>query len=525
MSAASDEKPSEPLAAVVSHHHHVKDNPRDRAHVQEDELTLGDIFRNHKAVAWWCFYWAMCAVGWGFDAQINGAMIAVPSFRRDFGYVLDGQAILPANWQTAFNMIGAVGQIFGGFLCSWFADRIGRKNSLLLGIVVCSGGALGEMFSYTREAFLGAKLVIGVGLGFYLTLAPLATSEIAPVALRGFATAGVNLGIAIGQLLSNAVVKAFGERDDRWAYAGPFATQLFFVVFLLAFLPFSPETPWYLARKGKREQALTAIRRLYGSDYDAETKLQLLEATIEEESMSRTGVEPGFLDCFRGTNRLRTGISTGVFLCQHLVGIVFVLGYSTYFFQLAGFDYSRSFDLGVGVTACGVTGNIGSWFVVERFGRRVVFISGMVALTVILLLIGVMDVVPSSAAGWVQASLTVVYAFVYFLTIGAMAFAVLGETSSTVLRAKTISLATATQAICGIVMSIAIPYLVNPDEANLRGKVGFLFGGLAFVASIGSWFYVPELKGKPFDAIDRMFAAKVPPRKMGAYLEQERDYE
>ncbi|KAH7329462.1 maltose permease [Stachybotrys elegans] len=503
------------MEATVSHHD-AKEEKTSDALQQEHDLTLRGILQSHKAIVWWCFFWAMCAVGWGFDAQINGAMISVASFRRDFGYVLDGEAILPADWQTAFNTISTVGQFFGGFLTSFIADRIGRKNSLYIGIAICAGGILGEVFSHTRIAFLFSKLILGFGLGFYLTLAPLMSSELAPVALRGYATAGVNLGIAIGQLLSNAVVKAFGERVDRWAYAGPFATQLFFVVFLVAFLPFSPESAWYLVRRGKKEEALAAIRKMYGAGYDAEKRLVAMEATIEEERLSNSN-EASWVECFKGTNRLRTGISTGVFLCQHLVGIVFVLGYSTYFFQLAGLDVSRSFDLGVGVTACGVAGNIVSWFVVERFGRRVIFVSGMAALTGLLLLIGIMDVVPTSAAGWVQAGATVIYAFVYFLTIGAMAFAILGEASSTSLRAKTMSLATATQALCGLAMNFAIPYMVNPDEGNLQGKVGFIFGGLALVATIGSWFFVPELKGKTFDEIDRLFAAKVPPRKMGSH--------
>ncbi|KAF9878858.1 maltose permease [Colletotrichum karsti] len=496
-------------------HHDPKGGAIAATNRQELDLTVKEVFKNHKAIVWWCFYWAMAAIGWGFDAQINGAMISVESFRRDFGYVLDGEAILPADWQSAFNIISTVGQFFGGFLCSYLADRIGRKNSLLIGIVVCSGGCVGEILSHTRGAFLASKLIFGAGLGFYLTLAPLACSELAPVALRGFATAGVNLGIALGQLLSNAVVKAFGERSDRWAYRGPFATQLFFALFLITFLPFAPETPWYLARKNKLEEAKKSLLKLYGNDYDVDYRLAGIVATIEEEASNRTS-EVGFIDCFKGTNRLRTGISTGVFLCQHLVGIVFVLGYSTYFFQLAGLDVSKSFDLGVGVTACGVLGNMVSWFVVESYGRRKIFISGMACLTGLLLLIGIMDVVPSDGAKWVQASATVIYAFVYFLTVGAMAFAVLGEASSTALRAKTMALATATQAVCGLAMNFAIPYMVNPDQGNLKGKVGFIFGGLSLIGTLGSFFYVPELKGKTFDEIDRLFAAKVPPRKMGS---------
>jgi hypothetical protein len=98
-----------------------------------------------------------------------------------------------------------------------------------------------------------------------------------------------------------------------------------------------------------------------------------------------------------------------------------------------------------------------------------------------------------------------------------VAFVILGETSSPTLRAKTVGLATATQAVFGIVMNFAIPYVVDPNEGNLKGKVGFVFGGLSLVASIGSYFYCPELKGRTFNEINAMFEARVPPRKMGKY--------
>jgi hypothetical protein len=129
-----------------------------------------------------------------------------------------------------------------------------------------------------------------------------------------------------------------------------------------------------------------------------------------------------------------------------------------------------------------------------------------------------MDVVPTGAAKWVQAACTVIYAFIYFLTIGAIAFVLLGETSSPALRAKTTGLATATQGILGIIMNFTMPYMINPNEGNMRGKVGFVFGGLALVASVGSYFYCPELKGRTFNEINRLFEAKVPPRKMGGYI-------
>ncbi|KAF3913382.1 hypothetical protein ABW20_dc0107086 [Dactylellina cionopaga] len=482
----------------------------------EHALTFSYIWKNHRSLIFYSLYWGVSAFGWGFDAQINGAMISVPAFRRDFGYVENGEAILPAKWQTAFNCISTVGGFIGAFICSAISDRFGRKFGLLFGIAFATGGIFGEMFATTNVGFLMAKIVLGFGLAGFLTIGPMATSEITPVVLRGLSTAGINLGIALGQLVSNGVIKGFGDRTDRWAYRGPFAIQLAFITFLLVFFPFVPETPWYLVRKGRIEEATRSFEKLWGGKIDASAKVAAIQAVVAEEE--KTGEKPTLLDCFRGTNLIRTGISMGGFACQHFTGIIFVLGYSTYFFQLAGLDTSRSFDLGVGVTACGFAGNLLSWFVLNSFGRRRIFNYGMIVLTALLLLIGIMDVVPTAAAKWVQAACTVIYAFVYFLTIGAIAFVLLGEVSSPALRASTAALATATQSILGLIFSFAIPYMVNPDEGNLKGKVGFVFGGLAAVATIGSFWYVPELKGRTFAEIDQMFQMRVPPRKMGKYV-------
>lgn len=146
--------------------------------------------------------------------------------------------------------------------------------------------------------------------------------------LRGISTAGVNLGIAIGQLISNGVIKGFGDRTDRWAYRGPFAIQLFFAAFLAAGLIFAPESPWWLARRGRAEDAKKSLRKLYGPNIELDIKIAAMQVTIDKELSEKKGT---LLDCFRGTNLLRTGISCGVFACQHLVGIIFVLGYRSVF--------------------------------------------------------------------------------------------------------------------------------------------------------------------------------------------------
>lgn len=372
----------------------------------------------------------------------------------------DGSWIIPAGWLSAFNVVSSVGQFFGGFACSYVSEHVGRKKSLLVGVFLVTGGIFGETFSTSRAAFVVSKTILGVGVGFYLTLGPITCSEIAPTVLRGLSSAGVNLSIAIGQLLSNAVVSGFGNRDDIWTFRAPFLTQLFFSIFLSIGSLLSLESPWYLVRVGKLEEAKAVLLSLYGSDLEASDKLVGIQQTIAEEE---TFVSVSYIGAFKGTDRVRTLISTGVFACQHAVGIIFILGFSTYFFQLAGLSTQNSLDLGVGVTACGVAGNICSWFIVNRLGRRPIFLGGMSACTTILLLIGILDVVPTGPAKWAQSALTVIFSFVYFMTVGAVAFVLLGEVSSLALRARTTALATATQAVFGIIMFFAVPYMVNPD--------------------------------------------------------------
>lgn len=58
---------------------------------------------------------------------------------------------------------------------------------------------------------------------------------------------------------------------------------------------------------------------------------------------------------------------------------------------------------------------------------------------------------------------------------------------------------------------------VNPDKANLKGKVGFVFGGASLLGTVWAYFYVPELKDRTFQEIDWLFHHKVPPRKMGGF--------
>ncbi|OCF35467.1 hypothetical protein I316_03019 [Kwoniella heveanensis BCC8398] len=289
---------------------------------------------------------------------------------------------------------------------------------------------------------------------------------------------------------------------------GTSALQWIFPVMIILGLPFSPESPWYLIRQSRIEASSAVLARLGAKNIEVEVK-QLQETIALEDYYA---ISSSYMDCFRGTNRRRTAIALMVFVLQQIVGVIFVLGFSTYFFQLAGFDVARSFDLGVGVTGIGVVGNLAAMFGVNRFGRRSLFLWGMLGCTVVNLLLGISSFPFTAAARWVQASLTLVFALIYQGTIGPLGYVILSEVPAAKLWSKTVGLGIFLNSICGIIANIVIPYLVNPNEANLGGKVGFIFGGLGSGGCVWTRLYIPETKGKTVAELDQLFEAQVSSR-------------
>jgi SP family general alpha glucoside:H+ symporter-like MFS transporter len=92
------------------------------------------------------------------------------------------------------------------------------------------------------------------------------------------------------------------------------------------------------------------------------------------------------------------------------------------------------------------------------------------------------------------------------------------EVSSLRLRAKSLAIGTAFNYLYAMFWSIVLPYLFNNDQANLGGKVGFVFAGTGVLFWAIVWWDAPETRGRTFEEIDEMFEMKVPARKFEKHV-------
>ncbi|KAK3064763.1 hypothetical protein LTS18_004211 [Coniosporium uncinatum] len=499
------------------------DVPRDEAVLEavEAEKSLGFVaaVRLYPKAIGWSVFFSLGVVMLAFDPQLLGNLYATPAFQRDFGYEYEGEYIISAAWQSGLSMGNPVGQCVGALLAGYPMEWFGRKKTFAACVFGTCCCVFFQFFARSLEVLLTGELLGGLVLGAYVVIAPAYASEVCPMALRGQLTSYINLCFVMGQLLANGVTAGTSKLSSHWAYSIPFALQWFWILVIIPGLPFAPESPWWLVRNGRLEEAEWSLQRLASAKVDVQATLAVIVETDRLEQAMEAGST--YLDCFHKVNRRRTEISVGVYCTQVLSGI-YLVNYATYFFQQAGLPTERAFDMGIGFLAVGFLGTVTSWFLLLHFGRRTIFASGLALLAVLQLVIGILDCVPSRPAAviWTQSSLMVVWNFFYDLSIGPVCFVIICECSATKVRANTIAIATAVQAVLGIVMTVAIPYLINPDEANLQGKLGFFFGGLAVLCWVWAYLRVPETVGRTFEELDVMFERSVPTRKFASYAMQ-----
>ena len=230
---------------------------------------------------------------------------------------------------------------------------------------------------------------------------------------------------------------------------------------------------------------------------------------IEKEIQQGTS----YSDCFKGVDARRTEIVSVTWVIQAFCGSSF-MGFSTYFYENAGLAVTNSFDLNMAQYALGAIGTMASWFLMQRAGRRTLYVWGLAIMFTILLIIGFVGIEPrtNKSASWAIGSLLLFYTFIYDLTVGPVCYSLVAEISSTRLKAKSIVLARNFYNMAGIINNIITPRMLNPTAWDWGAKSGFFWAALCFLCLAWTYFRLPEPKGRTYGEIDVLFERRVSAR-------------
>ncbi|THY92057.1 general substrate transporter [Aureobasidium pullulans] len=483
------------------------------AETREHEMGMWEAVKSYPWACLWAFIMCFTIVMESFDMFLNGNFVALGAFQQNYGVmVAAGEFSIPTKWQSALFQAGQCGAFVGVFLAGPITNRIGYRWTTILGLILMILTIFVSFFANSLALLVVGQALEGIPWGFFIANSPAYASEIVPLALRGACTATLQMSWSIGSIIVAAATYSYNKRNDEWAWRVPIALQWIFPVPLLVLVWLSPESPWWLIRRGRKEEALRSIKRL-GSKREGnnEETLAMMERTVEIEAQA--GGAPKLTDLFKGNDLRRTLITCFIYMSQNFAGNL-IANQATFFFEQAGISPDFAFKLNLINSCLQFVANIISLPLTGWFGRRTIYLYGTAFNATMLFILGICATVKqTNGTNYAQACLGIIISFVYAGTLGPISYSIIAETSSVRLRALSTGVGRAAYYVAEIPMIYLASKLLNPTGWNLAGKCGYVWGSTAVICWLSAYFFLPELKGRSYRELDILFNRKTPARQ------------
>ena len=343
-------------------------------------------------------------------------------------------------------------------------------------------------------------------------LVPLYQSEMSPKWIRGTLVCAYQLSITMG-LLTAAIINIITYKlESSAAYRVPMGLQLIWACVLALGLLILPETPRYLIKRGYKEAAALSLSRLRRLDI---THPALVEELAEIEANHEYEMALGrdtYKSVFCGSPHLgrRTLTGCGLQMLQQLSGVNFIMYYGTTFFN--GASIQNPFLISLIMQVINMVSTLPGLLVVESWGRRNLLIIGAIGMAICQLLIASFTAATGDSQQQAQMQILIIFVAIYIFFFaaswGPVVWVVTSEIYPLKVRAKSMSVSTASNWLLNFGIAYGTPYLVDgsgPGYADLGARVFFVWGAFCIVAVFFVWFMVYETSKISLEQIDEMY--------------------
>lgn len=489
-----------------------------------------------KAVYNWRVYYsaavaASAAIMIGYDSAFIGGTIALSAFTKEFHFASLKPAqvdLLKANIVSCYQA-GAFFGAFFGYPAGYF---LGRKKGIALFAAVFVLGA-GLMLGANGTRGLGliyaGRTLAGLGVGGASNLSPIYCSEISPPAIRGRLVGlyemSWQIGGVVGFWINYGVSEHLKPNHEQWII--PFAVQLIPAGLLFGGIFLTKESPRWLFSVNRREEGiknLEFIRQLPADHIYMQEEIAAMDAAIEHQA-NTIGV--GFWKPFQAvfTNKkvlYRFLLGGSLFMWQNATGINAINYYSPTVFKSIGVTGTNTSLLTTGIFGVikFLVTIVWLFYLIDRTGRRALLMfgafSGSICMWYIAAYIKIADPTHHpTKSGQLSSGGKSAMAFFYLWTAcytpswNGTPWVLNSEMFDQTVR----TLAQAFAASCNWLFNFLIARFTPQMFSAMGYGVYMFFASLMICAGVYVYFLVPETKGIPLEAMDRLFSGGLPARK------------
>jgi len=443
-----------------------------------------------------CFVAALGGLLFGYDTGvINGA---IGPLKAHFSLSPNQEG-----WATGCALVGcALGAAGAGVL----SDGLGRRRVLIASAILFFISAVGTALPRDITTFIIFRIIGGVGVGAASMSSPMYIAEISPARIRGRMVSVNQFAIVTGFLVVYFVNYFIAlQGDSAWneqaGWRWMFGSEALPALLLLVLLFFVPESPRWLTKQGRGEEALAILTRVEGSDYAKTEIVEIKDAIAHESGSIKQLLQPG----------MKIVLVIGIVLAvlQQVTGINVFLYFGTEIFKKMGSETNAALLQTVIVGAVNLSFTIIAIWMVDRLGRKPLMMIGSAGMGISLLGMGL-------AAYCLKTNLWVLafilgYIACFALSVGPVTWVILSEIFPTRIRGRAMAIATVCLWVANYVVSQTFPMMESDPWLIEKFHHAFpfwLYGVFCVVLLVFVWRFVPETKGKTLEEIEKRWTTR-----------------
>lgn len=422
---------------------------------------------------------ALGGVLFGFDLVIISG--TVPFFTRHFNL-----NEFQTGWAVGCINLGAAA---GALVAGKLSDTLGRKKLLMGCALLFALTGAGTGWAGNFPLFILFRMLSGVAVGAAALVCPMYVAEISPAPMRGRMVSFYQLSIVTGILLaylSNYLLLNIGENNWRWMFSSQSVPSLLFLVGLF----FVAESPRWLIRESRTDEAMTVLTRIGGNEYARAEASQIKASFSQETRESVNGL-------FRRDVWPIVFIGIVIAVFSQAVGQNSLFSYAPELFRQAGMAQDSAFLQSIIIGIINFVFTFIAIGTIDKIGRRKLLQYGSALLC--------LDALALSAAFhwqlpgvWVLGCVLMFIA-IYSATLGPVTWVALSELFPNRIRGNALSLATLMLWVANFFTTASFPIMKQYWGLPLT----FMFHAvLCFVYLLFVRARVPETKGKSLEEIE-----------------------
>ncbi|KAJ6016792.1 hypothetical protein N7451_000171 [Penicillium sp. IBT 35674x] len=438
----------------------------------------------------------------GFDGSMMNGLQSLDTWFTYFGSP-------DATWLGLMNAVMPLGVIVMAIPAGWLSDAIGRRYTMMFGIVVLVAAAAMQAASHNIATFIVARFFVGTGIELSCVPAPVLITEIAYPAHRGKATSLFQTCFFLGAIASSwCTFGTFNMTNSTWSWRIPSALQAFFPIVQFIGLWFVPESPRWLIGKGRHEEARAFLLKYYAGGDESnpivEHEYREISSRIEAE---QAAAGMGWSSLWQTpADRKRLAITAFTAFISQWSGNGIITYYLSLVLESVGIkdSFTKTLINGILQIFNYIVAIFGA-LLVDRVGRRRLWIFSAIGMLVTYSIFTAFSAVFAETKNHTVAMVVIVFIFLYYfcydIAVTPLTFAYPAEILPFHTRQKGL-------AVCNLCNGLALMFnsFVNPIALEaIAWKYYIVYIVLLLCITIIVYLFYAETKGYTLEEIADVF--------------------